>query len=526
MQLATISFSVAKLRSGELGLIDVWEIILRLAIPLDSAFSCGYTGALLRVDSGSHCFNLVSLTSETRKRGGVISQPSAEIRENHPQVEAESTGDDPRLSLLERVVASEHFAKSPHLVKFLRYICEQALLGRPESINEQIVGNRVFGRAFGYNSNEDNIVRAHASRLRQKLGAYFANEGRAEPVCIVIPKGSYVPDFSPNREPAFVASGETSLTPQFGNLPTPIPVEQPLAELSDKPQRRRSRLWIIVAIVACFTCVFATLGLMSIQKKSGAAEAMQGPPNHLLWASLGGKKPLLVVPGDSSLAIYDNVTGRTARISEYVGGEYRSLPEAQSIMTPTELATIARRRLTSIVDLQAVSRILLRPEIRNGQASVMYARDLRLEDLKQADVILIGSAEANPWVQLFDGELNFNIVPDQKTKIFTVVNHSPQAGEQPEYRSDPGSASHLTYALVSYAPNVSGNGHVLIVQGTAMAGTQAASDFALVNPELSNLLKLAHSRNGFPNKFEVLLQSSNLNGGATSAKVIAYRVYP
>lgn len=453
-------------------------------------------------------------------------QSSAQVRENCSHAETESTGDDLRLQLIERVVESEHFAKSPQLVKFLRYICEQTLLGTPENINEQIVGSQVFGRPLGYNSNEDNIVRAHASRLRQKLGAYFANEGRAEQIYIVIPKGSYVPSFIPSGESAFAASGETPTPSQPGNLSTPSTIEWPLAQLSDKPQRHRSGPWIAIGVVACFACVLAVLGFISMQKNSGTAAAMQEPPNHLLWASLGGKKPLLVVPGDSSLAIYNNVTGHTLQISEYVGGGYRSLPESQSAMTPDELETIARRRLTSIVDLQAINRILVRPEILNGQASVVYTRDLRLEDLKRADVILIGSAEANPWVQLFDGELNFNLVPDQKTKVFTVVNRLPHAGEQAEYRSDPGSPGHLTYALVSYVPNLSGNGNVLIVQGTAMAGTQAAADFALANSELSNLLELPHGKNGFPKKFEVLLQSSNLNGGATSAKVIAYRVYP
>lgn len=388
------------------------------------------------------------------------------------------------------------------------------------------MGTQVFGRPFGYNSNEDNIVRAHASRLRQKLDAYFANEGRAESVRIVIPKGSYVPCFSPNGESGFGALGEVTPPPQAGNVPIPSRVEPPPAEPKNGPKWRRSGLWMAVTIVACFACLIAVLGFVSNQRRPGTVEAMQGSPNHLLWASLGGKKPLLVVPGDSSLDIYNNVTGRTVRISEYVSGEYRSSLEAQSVMAPHELETLARRRLTSIVDLQAVNRIMLRPEVLNQQASVVYARDLRLEDLKQDDVVLIGSSEANPWVQLFDGELNFSIVPDQKTKIFTVVNRSPRAGEQAEYLSAPGADSHLTYALLSYVPNLGGNGHVLIVQGTAMAGTQAASDFALLNPQLSNLLGLAHSTSGFPKKFEILLQSSNLSGGATSGKVVAYRVYP
>jgi len=36
--------------------------------------------------------------------------------------------------------------------------------------------NGVFGRTVGYDPRDDNIVRSHASRLRQRLDSYFAKK--------------------------------------------------------------------------------------------------------------------------------------------------------------------------------------------------------------------------------------------------------------------------------------------------------------------------------------------------------------
>jgi tetratricopeptide (TPR) repeat protein len=103
---------------------------------------------------------------------------------------------EPRRAALERVLAAATFARSPSLSRLLRYVCTEALEGRTAHLHEQIVGVEVFGRAPGYDSDADNIVRASASRLRQKLAAHFAGEGADEAWVITVPRGSYVPVFT------------------------------------------------------------------------------------------------------------------------------------------------------------------------------------------------------------------------------------------------------------------------------------------------------------------------------------------
>ena len=114
-----------------------------------------------------------------------------------PSLEKEDT----REELIRRVETSGTFEKSPRLRAFFLYVCQCALNGQPEAATEQQIGIHVFERPPGYNPGEDNVVRSQARQLRWKLEHHFANEGKAEPLIITIPKGQYLPVFE-ERAPA------------------------------------------------------------------------------------------------------------------------------------------------------------------------------------------------------------------------------------------------------------------------------------------------------------------------------------
>ncbi len=71
--------------------------------------------------------------------------------------------------IVQKIIASPSFTKSIKLSHFLSYICQQTISGDVAQINEQTIGERVFHRPPGYDPSQDNIVRANATRLRQKL---------------------------------------------------------------------------------------------------------------------------------------------------------------------------------------------------------------------------------------------------------------------------------------------------------------------------------------------------------------------
>jgi hypothetical protein len=450
---------------------------------------------------------------------------------------------DPRWNLVQRIVATPEFVRSPRLVSFLLFVAERSLNGEKEEINEQSIGVGVFGRRGGYDSNDDNIVRAHASRLRQKLDAYFLSEGTGESLHVSIPKGTYVPSF--HEAPALSQSVMAALSRQSTKPSPDLSAGQypplPLEPLTHSEPRTDSELihsggeavhsgrfnpprqyWLLL-LGACLLCIAITYFFTAKQNRKGIVGDYEA--NHALWEELlDGRQKTLIVNGDSSLVIYENATGKTLSIVDYISGNYRDEVAPQSEADPRMLQLIARRRLTSTVDLDIVNHITSRSELAPNRVTLRFARDLHVDELKGANIILIGSQEANPWVQLFSDSLNFTMVPDQKTKTFTVYNRTPKAGEAVEYRSISGDPERRAYATVAFLKNLDGTGHALIIQGTGMAGTEAAADYVLGQTELSSLLKGTSSANNALPDFEILLETSNLNGNASKSKLVAFRV--
>lgn len=161
--------------------------------------------------------------------------------------------------LVHRVASSSTFEKSPRLRAFFLHVCRCALEDKPEEATEQQIGICVYGRAPGYNPNDDNIVRSQARVLRMKLEHHFAYEGKDEPAVISIPKGQYLPVFEPRSQEQQPISSAPLSTAEY-----PLPIEQ---------KRGRSR-WVLVAFIAAFGIVAASFAFYLFNSRhSGAGRA-------------------------------------------------------------------------------------------------------------------------------------------------------------------------------------------------------------------------------------------------------------
>ena len=96
---------------------------------------------------------------------------------------------------LEKVLASPGFARNERLSRFLRFAVERHLEGRDGELKESLIAIEVFGRAPGYDSKKDPIVRTEAGRLWERLAEYYLGEGKGDSPAIELPKGGYVPVF-------------------------------------------------------------------------------------------------------------------------------------------------------------------------------------------------------------------------------------------------------------------------------------------------------------------------------------------
>jgi len=251
--------------------------------------------------------------------------------------------------------------------------------------------------------------------------------------------------------------------------------------------------------------------------------AVPEAPDRQLWKELFQKgQTTLIVPGDSGLVLYEGQSSKLVNLSQYLSGEVQTVPVINAIDSATNKAAY---RYTSIVDLQVASQLVMLPEAMRAHAQIRYSRDLKLDDLKGNNIILIGAKEANPWVELFEQHMNFTFNDNRDTYNFVATNKSPQPGELAEYVMEPGDRAHRAYALVALLPNLNRTGNVLIVEGSTMAGTEAASDFAFDGKRLGTLLQPYTRRKGEPPYFEVLLQTTSIDGGAPESKVLAYRIH-
>lgn len=433
--------------------------------------------------------------------------------------------DDPRRQLVERIVASPSFAKSERLSSFLTCVCELARTGKLENINEQYIGATVFGRSPGYDPGADSIVRSHASRLRQRLQQYFAEEGSDEELLLTIPKGSYVPIFEPRNVPVTQPRALRSLSLADHDV---VANTEPAGEKTDTALTKDNRWIIPLALVLLSISLFAVavIGAMLFVEHRHARPATLSKSEsvRLFWENFfNGNQKTIVINADSGLVMLQNLTKRRISLAAYLSGDYlKHLPP--SAYPQDQTINLGTRRYTSVVDLSIMNRLFRMPGLSLERTQFRYARDMRMDEIKQGNLVLLGTYESTPWVQLFEPSMNFYFQNDLASGVFSVINRNPQKNEQSKYDSLANDPEHTVYGLVAYRPTLSGSGKVLILEGQSMAGTETASDFVFDDGYLLPFLQSIRRPDGSIPYFELLLRSKSISVEASRLEPVAFRV--
>jgi hypothetical protein len=428
--------------------------------------------------------------------------------------------DDPRWSLAQRVVSGSHFARSPLLTRFLLYVTAETLEGRRKDITEHQIGVHVFDRRPGYSTIEDNIVRNYARQLRKRLAEFFAGEGSSETLRIDIPPGGYVPVFVPASEHHPVTEMRT--LPVSVNIHTQA--AEPLGTVPTADLRRRWRRWLIAAaaMAAYSTALVWITWLFSA--RVNAPQSRPPEPAHALWTALfNGRVNTYIVPADAGFNLLEDLSRRPLQLADYIKGNYLELPLAG--LDAHSADDLRTQHFTSFVDFQTVAALARLPEYDSERTFLRFPRDLRLDDLKNASAILVGSVGSNPWASIIEGSANFRIVYRQGMQGATIVNMRPQQGEAASYVSHWNDPAHDTYALIAFMPNLGGNGRLLLLQGLDVAGTQAAAETLFHPTAIAPILRQATRPDGSLRFFEILLRSTSIDSNSTGTQVVASRVY-
>lgn len=430
---------------------------------------------------------------------------------------------DPRWLLVQRILATPDFERSPRLSDFLRYICRLTLEGRSDAISEQHIGEVVFGRPPDYDSGADTIVRSHALRLRRRLEQYFVRAGRDEPLRLVIPRGAYVPNFVPAASTDEEVSEQEPTAPEAESgtlliVDAPVAVSPQVAAVD--PALRRYQLWLAASLAFSLLLAIA-LGFALRAERHAQTRQIR---NHPLWARMfTTDAPTQIVLGDSGLVLFHATARRYVSLQDYVSGNFsKQLPYVKHV-EPDFALFLAGRRYTSFIDAVTLARLLHLPEATPDRTLVHFSRDMRLDDFKNGNIIMIGAQEANPWVELFERSMDFAFTIDTPDQHSAFVNRHPGPDEAALYGEGPPSK---VYAVVAFLPNLSGKGNVLLLEGISMTGTEAAVDMVMDDERILPVLRKIRRPDGSLPHFEMLVESDDLNGSAGPARVVAIHVHP
>jgi hypothetical protein len=186
-------------------------------------------------------------------------------------------------------------------------------------------------------------------------------------------------------------------------------------------------------------------------------------------------------------------------------------------------------RITSEADAQAAAVLsyLSAPYAENLQ--IRTAKDVNAEDLTHGDFIFVGSKTSNPWVELLDSRMNFQVVENGPHGDRYIANRHPHAGEQSVYSSaSMGTlASGDDFAVIALLPARAGKGSMLLLEGVRMEGTKAAITLLQNSAALAKLQQTLASANGGqpPQYFEALLHAQSVAGATIAVDIVATRVF-
>lgn len=96
---------------------------------------------------------------------------------------------------LKAALDSDAFRSAWRARDFLAYVVTETLQGRGGQLSERTVARWALGRGPAFDGRSDSSVRVQARRVRQGLDDYYAGAGANDEVRIVLPTGTYVPEF-------------------------------------------------------------------------------------------------------------------------------------------------------------------------------------------------------------------------------------------------------------------------------------------------------------------------------------------
>jgi hypothetical protein len=396
---------------------------------------------------------------------------------------------------LEAVLTSATFERSERLKRFLRYVCEMALAGKGEDINEHLIGIEVFDRGATYSPAEDSIVRRQAHALRKKLEEYYRTEGKNSPIQIELPLGHYTVNFRGIK----VNEG----------LPSPPSVQK----AAPKIPARISLLLVAASAIGIFALGW-TLGQVSHGPNLPVLASDVPPSMRWIWQQWlrdrSGATICLSTPRTTVVKYYPDKPpeqesgpllpvspAREASLRRFFslppGGTLTEYPSTGQAKMGEAIAAI---RLTSLLSSHQVP-------VRVEQSSFLEWNHVRSDNL-----IVFGHSESSPWVDRLIAEFPIRTRPSDGSLPRRITVSNPKSGERSVFPLNARHPEEL-YVLISMVPGIDGEHSLLVISGLTGMATQFGAEFLTTSShadELASMLTKAGAKRGQDTYFQAVLQ--------------------
>jgi hypothetical protein len=430
---------------------------------------------------------------------------------------------------LSRILKSKYFINAPKKQKFLRLVCDFYLNGRAADLNEYLIGREVFDRDDSYNPSVDPIVRVGAHDVRKKLELYYQTEGVQDEIRLDIPVGGYGPCFS--RSVSSVSAPELDETPpaEIHTAPASTLVEPPAFEVPSEPQVVRvepvesRRLLMLAGALGLLS--LALLGwLIYLRGQTDGARTVNALGE--VWAPFfSHDEPPLIILSNPPVYRFSNVIDppsvidRSLELNDQQAATVTAALKDRFVMKQNRIPRLVLSfdSYTGIGEAIGIGRLTDLFRSAGRAVSIKQSRTVSAEDLRDHNVIMLGSTWANEWSGKLAVTQDF-----VHTGSATIENRSPRATEEREYKpsfeSTNGQLS-VDYALITIKPNISENDQVMVLAGIHSQGTQAAVEYITGRSYLSDLehrLRQIDEGGKAPRYFQVLLRVGVENGIPTT----------
>jgi hypothetical protein len=371
--------------------------------------------------------------------------------------------------LLQRIQASRHFAQSEMLKRILRYLVGHSQNPDSPALTEYAIATDAIGRPPPFDPQEDPIVRVSMHSIRQRLESYFETEGRTELWRLGIPKGRYRALFVPNERR-----------------------EEELAKKADS--RKRVGPWV-----------------------------------KRFWKPyFDNERPNILVHSEP-LFLRDD---RGTRIRDVRLNDPQTAPQRIKEIWPelegwSLLPYYAYLSVGTVYCMLAVIRMFHEAGVAIEPKS---PRACTWQELRRSNLVLIGSATANPYVDALEGGGSFVLRED------SIACMDPQPGEQARYCDerymDGKLAMRKEYALLTRRPGLAPGCAVTIMAAIHSKAIEAAGQFVTSEDQLCKLLESLsrHSAEVLPDHFQVVIEVDMIDAGDevinVSARPKTHRVIP